>query len=209
MSYPDLNGEHAAISDIQDLLRKSITLDPWIPDTHRVLSWSYIAQEKWNDAIHGFRQALDVSPMDPFNAISVAKGLAYAGDTGTGLRIAEKAFNGSDNIPALLYEYFGNIHFAAGNYDRAAHFLKRSPKDSFNGLVGLLAAQTAGGMHDQIPETEKLLKHATVSNFGHSLRGRSTQVLEWFKSRHGFANPDANQAFKNILPAATKIITET
>lgn len=206
MSYPDLDGEQPNIADIQELLRKSINLDPWIPDTLRVLSWSHIAQEKWDDAIHGFRQALEVSPMDPFNAISVAKGLAVAGDVTSALKLADKALKGSVSTPGVFYEYLGNIHFAAGNYERAVHYLKQSPEDSFNGLVSLLAAQKAGSMNDQLPETQRLLKQASSSNFGKNLQGKSEEVLEWFQNRHGFANPDANKAFKNVLPTVAKIV---
>lgn len=208
MVYPHLGEDQLGYTKAQQLLKKSITLDPWSSVSLRGMGWAHIAKEEWAEATHVFKQALETSPLDPFNAISVAEGLAIAGETGIALKISDKALQTSINTPELLYSYVGNIHLAAGNYARANDYLKRSPKHNISALVALLTAQTAGGMNDEVPETKKLINKASSENFGTELTGKADQVLNWWQKRFGFANPSTNRAFKAVLPTVAEVMTQ-
>lgn len=205
--YPKLDGGLPDLKEIQLESQKSIDLDPWHSQNRRMFGWSQIGLENWDDARSTFMIALNLSPLDPMNMISVAKGLAVAGDTDTAMRYADKTLSNMTVVPKVVYDYLGNIHFAAGNFDKAATFLEKSPEHSISSLITRAAALNSTGQTEELEKTLKVLSRTGHRSFGTEILGQPDLIYNWLAQRHGFANPLATHSFKAILRMAAERMT--
>lgn len=206
--YPTLDENRPELEQALRESQKSVDLDPWHSGNRRMLGFSQIGQENWDDARHTFKQALEMNPMDPMNCLSVSEGLAFAGEIDTALKLAKKATDNIANMSAPGYEYLGNVHFSAGNFTKAAELLERAPEHSVSSLVTRAAALKSAGMTEELADVLTKLSRTAKAEFGADILGRPVEIHEWLDNRHGFANPVANQSYKEILKIAAERMTE-
>lgn len=205
--YPTFDEEHANLDEALRESRKSVDLDPWRAQNHRMLGFSLVGQENWDEARQAFRQALDLSPMDPLNCLSVSEGLAFSGETDMAIKLARKAIDNTPNMAPAAYEYLGNIHFSAGDFAKAAELLERAPEHSISAYVTRAAALKKLGMTEELASVLSKLSRTAKTDFGETIIGQPAETLKWLNKRHGFANPVAHQSFKNILKTAAEHMT--
>ncbi|MBO6755385.1 MAG: winged helix-turn-helix domain-containing protein [Roseibium sp.] len=139
--YPAKSTEPAkTMEDILGEAERAVLLDPWQPTNQRVFAWAAIQSDYSDDAQRAFREAGRLSPVDPYNLMSVAEGLGFVGDIDAAINTAMKARALSTNVPRVFYEYLGNIYFAAGEFETAVQFIERAASGTVLGLTTRVAA---------------------------------------------------------------------
>ncbi len=151
--YPDKKGSPLEqINDILAVAERGVNLDPWQSVNQRVYGWALVQSGYREDACKSFKQAEKLSPLDPSNLMSVAEGLAFSGDAAGAREIADRAYSLFAVVPRFVYEYLGNIHFAAEDYSSAVDFVERGPTDSIFGLTTRIASLLCTGRESEAKE---------------------------------------------------------
>lgn len=151
--YPDqIASPRQLVDDILLVAEKGVNLDPWQSFNQRIYGWALVQSGLGEDAQRAFKQAERLSPIDPSNLMSVAEGLAFAGDIDLSRRIADRAFSLFAVVPRIVYEYLANVHFAAEDYSAAEHFTQRAPAGSMFGLTTRVASLICTGREAEAAE---------------------------------------------------------
>lgn len=192
--YPiDDNNRVLSKSEILSLSEHALNLDPWHALNQRAFG---LASLKTGDAEHArraFLQAGRLNGVDPINLISVAEGLAFAGDVDQARRKADAALGLFTAVPRIFNSYFSNVHFAAGDYEQAA---TAASKISFNysyGLTTRVAALVCAGKENEALDVLRLNSdryHNTIMPLGQSSPDAWAEEVNFFqdpKTRAAYA----------------------
>ncbi len=194
--YPKEMADSARkIEDILSLAERGVLLDPWQPINQRVYGWALVQSGLAEDAQRAFKHAEQLNLVDPNNLMSVAEGLAFAGDIENARKIAERAFGLFPAVPRIFFEYLANIHFAAEDYLSASEFIERAPAGSIFGLTTRIAALVCTGREN---DAVKVLE--TFSNrFGESIErnflGPHDQ-FPWHQRINFFQDPNTRANYR-------------
>jgi DNA-binding SARP family transcriptional activator len=154
--YPDhISSPRQLVDDILMVAEKGVNLDPWQSFNQRIYGWALVQSGLAEDAQRAFKQAERLSPIDPSNLMSVAEGLAFAGDIELSRKIADRAFSLFAVVPRIVYEYLANVHFAAEDYAAAEQFTQRAPVGSMFGLTTRVASLICTGREAEAVEVLK------------------------------------------------------
>lgn len=133
------------LEEIRSLTERAVTLDAWQPINQRAHGWALIHSEMPDQASRAFLQAGRLNTVDPINMMSVAEGLAFAGDVGKALEFAENAMRIFSSVPRMFYEYYSHVYFAAEDYDNASRMIERAAFHNLSGLTARVAALICAG----------------------------------------------------------------
>jgi len=192
-----------AMDDILSLSEHAVLLDPWQPLNQRAYGWTLIQAKMSDQARRAFLQAGRLNSVDPANLMSVAEGLAFAGDIELAKRNAETAMALFTSVPRVFYEYYSNVFFAAEDYETAAQFVERASYTSMSGLTTRIAALLCAGKRDEAVQvlervSEKytdILKNASIAQ---------DNPNEWAKNVNLFQDPKTRMNYEQGVTLVKK-----
>ncbi|WP_425070108.1 BTAD domain-containing putative transcriptional regulator [Roseibium sp.] len=141
-----------AMDEILSLCEHAVLLDPWQPVNQRAYGWALIQSNMSDQARKAFSQAGRLNSVDPANLMSVAEGLALAGDVQQARNKAEFAMSLFSAVPRVFFEYYSNILFAAEDYETSLQFIEKTSLKSMSGLTTRIAALICAGKQDEAVE---------------------------------------------------------
>lgn len=151
--YPVADRKDAlGLDDILSLTEHAVMLDPWQPLNQRAHGWALTQSGMRDQARRAFVNAGRLNSVDPSNLMSVAEGLAFAGDVKLAKQKADLAMDLFTSVPRVFYEYYSNVFFAAEDYDTSAQLMERSSYNSISGLVTRVAALVCAGREAEAVE---------------------------------------------------------
>ncbi|MGR3502260.1 BTAD domain-containing putative transcriptional regulator [Pseudaestuariivita sp.] len=155
-----------------------------------------IYERAYDQATKVFDRAIEALPNDAETLVWSAPVLAYSEAAASAIKNAEKAISLSPEDPMMFrYEHFAAIsHFAAGQYEEAAHYglasTQRNPRYTSN-LRVTMGALAALDRHDEITPLRSL--HRSINpDF------RVRDFVEW----QAFATPERRTEFGALLTKA-------
>jgi adenylate cyclase len=133
-----------AISQSEELARKSISLDLKDPLGHVALGWVHLLKSKPEQAVKALNRGLEFDPSYPTAYGLLSSALVFLGRTEEALIAFEKANSGSPNDPLRFVWYLGvmNAQFADENYLKCVEAGERAIllKPNFYGAYFISAA---------------------------------------------------------------------
>ncbi len=177
-----------AMDDILALSEHAVLLDPWQPLNQRAYGWALIQSKMSDQARRAFLQAGRLNTVDPANLMSVAEGLAFAGDIALAKKNAETAMALFTSVPRVFYEYYSNVFFAAEDYETAAQFIERASYTSMSGLTTRIAALLCAGKRDEAVQVLERLSDKYSEILKNTLTAQENPN-EWAKNVNLFQDP--------------------
>lgn len=155
--YPiDDNNRLLALDEILSLSEHAVNLDPWHAMNQRAYGLASLQVGMPDQARRAFLQAGRLNSMDPINLMSVAEGLAFAGDTALARAKADRAMDLFTSIPRAFYTYFSNVYFVAGDYELAADVASKASYNNLFGLTTRIASLVCAGKDKEALEVLRL-----------------------------------------------------
>jgi tetratricopeptide (TPR) repeat protein len=158
---PDPEADRRAL---ENFARSAIALDAGSGRALAMLAHNRtILRREYEEALNLLNRAVEASPNDAEALMWSSPTYAYTGATTEALRRAERALALSPEDPfRFRYEHFMCIaHYAAGNYDEAAHWgmhsLSRNPRYTSNLRMTAAALVGAGRAAEARPLAQQVL----------------------------------------------------
>jgi len=184
------------------LAEKSVELDPWQALNHRYLAFATCFSEKQEMGLRHMLRGHYLAPLDPLQTIATAEVCAFAGDIERAFSFSNEAFRFRDQLPRYSYGYLANIHFAAGDFEKAALFARQAPTESMDYRATHIASLWELGRkieasHEMKKVVDTLMRQQeTPDNFS------IDAICRWLGDLSPFGDPKTRSIYRNAIRLA-------
>jgi len=176
-----------------EIAQKALSIDDNLPDAYALMSFAYLTQRKFDDALAAGKKAIDLGPNDSENHAIVAIVMQYLGDGKAEINLTKKAMRLDPYFPpwysyrlAIGYRLVGRYEEAAATFEAVLERIeKQKIPASIRGFLIELAATYA--MMDRIEEAKACVAKvldinpkSSVEEFAKSQLYRDPKYTEQF-----------------------------
>ncbi|MES0166655.1 hypothetical protein NKJ87_11705 [Mesorhizobium sp. M0027] len=178
--FPGLMRDRKREQEALKLANMASKLAPMDSRTKLTLAWSYLMNEKYEQAIYCYGLTLKMNDNDPWTLISCAQGLAYCGEKALADEIAQRALRVGYGAEPVHWAYHACIRFLFGNSEGAVEAADLAVDATFF-VGGLKAAALAElGLKEAALEEAAAFFRRTADNWHGDGPASPKATLEWF-----------------------------
>ena len=178
--FPGIMRDRGREQEALRLAGAATKLAPMDCRTRLTLAWSYLMNEKFEQAIHCYELALKMNDNDPWTLISCAEGLAHCGEKVLANEIAARALRVGYGAEPIHWAYHACIRFLNGNNEGAVEAADLADGATFYTFGLKAAAKAELGQRDAAREEARIFVQRVGENWHGALPPSPESVLEWF-----------------------------
>jgi len=183
---------------------KAVALDPWVATNHISYGLALLATNENQYAKRAFLTAERLDGSNPATLVSIAGGLAYAGETLRARQLAQRAASILNPVPRVFYDTLGTIAFADSAYEEADYYFRQGTRVALSNLTAQVAALILANREKEAFST--LQEVIDTQPPSRSEQGLSRAVLQRWRTQANYFN---NEKSRRAFDDAAKLVQDT